>query len=314
MRLTNVLDDTRQLARLVWLAFAALIIVALAFGGYYYWDRYVALGDVSPVELSMSELEHVVRENPDDPEARLALGQTYFQSKKYDDSLTVANQILELYPENDGAMYLAGMSLVQLGRPADAMEPLTQFAEMRRGGEMAKTDMLLEGALYFIGESYLILDQPGEAIPVLQEALEISYTDADAMYQLGTAYARTDQHEKALEQYHNAVRFVPDFKEVYSGMIVSYGALDQLDYVAYARGMEAMSLKDFQTARTHLEYAVNHLPDFMPAYLGAGLAFEEAGDLNNAEAYLSHAVELAPDNFMATNALSRVKLAKGASQ
>ncbi|MFV2039472.1 MAG: phosphoenolpyruvate carboxykinase (ATP), partial [Acidimicrobiales bacterium] len=60
----------------------------------------------------------------------------------------------------------------------------------------------------------------------------------------------------------------PDFTEAYQAMITSYSALEQRSYVAYARGMEAFSFKDFETAKDHLESAINDLPYFAPVALG----------------------------------------------
>jgi tetratricopeptide (TPR) repeat protein len=128
------------------------------------------------------------------------------------------------------------------------------------------------------------------------------------MFQLGLAYTQTDQHELALEQYHNAVRFVPDFAEAYHGMIASYSALDKPSYVAYARGMEAFALNDFEVAQIHLENAAASLSDFAPAFLGLGLAYEQLGDLAAAREQLLYAQQLDPENFMAENALGRIGL------
>ena len=104
------------------------------------------------------------------------------------------------------------------------------------------------GVLLF-GESYVKLNQPAEAIPVLEAALVINRTDADALYQLGLAYQASGQPQTALERYHQAVRLVPDFVQVYQGMIESYSALGQPHPVAYARGMEAFCLQDYEAAQ-----------------------------------------------------------------
>jgi tetratricopeptide (TPR) repeat protein len=304
----SIFSDNQRLSRLVLIALGLLVIVTLAFTGYYYWDRYIHVGDVSPLEIGITELEAAVRENPEDPEPRLALAQYYFQSGSYSKSITQAEQILNAFPEENGALFLLGMSHYQSGEFETALEPLEQFAAIRREGQMARTDMTLETALYFLGEGYLRLGQPELAIPVLTEALEINRADADAMFQLGLAYTQTDQHELALEQYQNAVRFVPDFAEAYHGMIASYSALDKPSYVAYARGMEAFALNDFEVAQIHLENAAASLSDFAPAFLGLGLAYEQLGDLAAAREQLLYAQQLDPENFMAENALGRIGL------
>ncbi|MFQ5400928.1 MAG: tetratricopeptide repeat protein [Anaerolineae bacterium] len=307
--LANLAADNRLLGRLVLAALALFCLVAIAFGSYYYWDRYVHIGDKSPLELGVEHLEEMIRENPDDVDARVALAQFYFENGAYADAIDQAEQVLAAFPDNDNALYIQGVSLAHSGQPEAAVSPLEQFSSIRKESPMAKTDAALEAAYYFLGQSYLETGQPEAAITVLSDALEINRTDADAMYQLGLAYAALDDHEQAIRQYADAVRFVPDFAEAYRGMITSYSALDMAAYAAYARGMEAYSTKDMNTAREHLEEAAASLPDFAPVFVGLGLTYEQLGDLSLAETQLLHALEIQPDDFLANHALGRVQLA-----
>lgn len=310
MKISNLIDlqDSRQLSRMVWLALTAVLLVIVAFSGYYYWDRYIHVGDRSPLEIGVEHLEAMVRENPQDPQARVALAQYYFENGVYEKAIEQSQQVLAAYPDDDNALFVLGMSYIQSGQTEAAFESLLQFADIRREAPMARTDTVLETALYFLGQSYVETNQPDKAIDVLQEALLINAADADAMYQLGLAYALQGQHKEAITQYEEAVRFVPDFIEAYSGMIASYSALDMVDHVAYARGMEAFSLKDYETARTHLDVATANLPDFAPAFVGLGLVQEQMGDLQGAQSSFEYVLELDPGNFMATHALGRVQL------
>ncbi|VAW42522.1 hypothetical protein MNBD_CHLOROFLEXI01-1459 [hydrothermal vent metagenome] len=310
MKITNLIDlqDSRQLRRMVWLALAAVLIVAASFGGYYYWDRYIYLDDRSPLEIGVEHLEEMVRQNPQDPQTRVALAQYYFENGVYEKAIAQSEQVLAAFPDNDNALFVLGMSYIQSGQTEAAFEPLLQFADIRRESSMPRTDTVLETALYFLGQSYVETNQPDKAVEVLTEALLINAADADAMYQLGLAYTLQGQHEEAIGQYAEAVRFVPDFIEAYGGMITSYSALDWVDYVAYARGMEAFSLKDYETARTHLDVAATNLPEFAPAFVGLGLVQEQLGDLQGAQANFEYVLELDSGNFMATHALGRVQL------
>jgi tetratricopeptide (TPR) repeat protein len=284
------------------------LIASLAlFGSYYYWDRYMHLGDKSPLELDIEYMEQVIRENPQDPEARVALAEFYLNKGLHKDALDQAEQVLGLYPENEGALLIAGVAHVHLNQPLKALDPLERFAALRKDRPMARNDASLEAAYYFWGESLVKLERPAEAIPVLEAALLINRTDADALYQLGQVYQASGQPEAALERYHQAVRFVPDFVEAYGGMIESYSTLGYSDHVVYAQGMQALSLQDYETAQTHLEIAVQALPDFAPVFLGLGLTYERLGDLEAALAAMQRALELNPDDFAAQQALGRIQ-------
>ena len=301
--------STQDIQRAIWIVLAALVASLALFGGYYYWDRYIRLGDKSPLELSVQSLEQAIQKDPQNPDTRVALAKYYLEQGLYQEALDQTKQVLSVYPEHEGAMLVSGIAFVRLNQPEAALEPLEKFVAARKDQEMAKVDTSLEAAYYFLGESYVKLNRPAEAIPVLEEALTINRTDADALYQLGLAYQANGQPEAALERYQQAVLFVPDFTEAYSGMIESYSALNQPDYVAYARGMQAFTLQDYKTAQTHLEYATQALPDFAPAFLGLGLTYEKTGTLDAALTAIQRALDLDPDHFAARQALGRIQAA-----
>jgi tetratricopeptide (TPR) repeat protein len=304
-------NDLRPLKRLVWIAFAILLLLIVAFAGYYYWDRYVHLGDMTPLQRNIQALEKKARENPDDPSTRLALAQYYLENKMISDAIDQASQIVKAFPDNDGAYFILGIAYTQSNQPQSALEPLIRFAEAHRSSEMAKVDSVLEASLFYLGMNYLKLSQPDEAIKVLTEALTIDRTDADAMYQLGLAYAQLQQHDKAIEQFQQAIKFVPDFAEAYTQLTKSYTAISQPDYAVYARGMEAYSQRNYSQARQDLETAVEKLPDFLPARLGLGLTYEQLQDIPDAILCYQEVLAIDPHNFSANQALTRIKQEDG---
>jgi tetratricopeptide (TPR) repeat protein len=307
MNPVQLFKDTRQLTRLVWITLATIVGLTLAFAGYYYWDRYVHLGDQSPLERGASELEARVRQDPNDPEPRLALAEYYLSNQNYSGAIDQAQQVLANYPDSDRASFTVGLAYALSGQSEMAIKPLERFADLHRKSAMAASDMALEAALYYLGDNYLKLDRPGDAISVLSEALTISPTDADALYLLGQADFANRDPKSALMNYQKAANLVPDYAEVYVGMAACYTSLNMPEYVDYAQGMQAFATKDYQSAKVRLLAAVEKLPDFAPASLGLGLAYEQLGDLQKAEILLEHAVSLDSTNFVATNALGRIR-------
>jgi len=306
------LSSTQDIQRAIWIVLTTLVASLALFGGYYYWDRYVHLGDKSPLELDIEMLEKAVRKDPQNPKVRVALAASYLNSGVYREALEQTDQVLSLYPENEGALLVAGIAYVRLDRPEDALDLLEKFVALRKDQPIARADTLLETAYYFLGASYIKVNRLAEAITALEAALVISPIDADALYQLGLAYQASGQPEAALERYHKAVRLGPDFTEAYSGMIESYSTLEQSDYVTYARGMRAFCRQDYETAQIHLEQATQALPDFAPAFLGLGLTYEKMDELEAALAAIQRALELAPNDFAAQQALGRIQVAMNA--
>lgn len=299
----------RLLTGAVLLLAVATVGMVMAFAGYYYWDRYVGrLGDQSPLEQEISRLEAAIRDDPQNPDLRLSLAEFYLAQGLNQDAAAQAGQILAHTPDSEGALLIQGLAFFRLNQPQAALDPLEKFVAIRRGEPLAHTDTALETAFYFLGVSYLQMNRPGLAIPLLNEALLINRTDADAMYQLGLAYAADDQPQPALEQYHRAIRLVPDFTEVYAAMADSYTALNQSSQVAYARGMQAFSRRDFDSARAELEEAVAALPDFTPALLGLGLTYEKQGNFTAALTTVEQVLELDPNNFAAQQVHQRIQI------
>jgi tetratricopeptide (TPR) repeat protein len=303
------LISTKALQYAAWGAFLVLAAVLASFAAIYVWDRYIHAGDQSPVQLEIQSLEQAVHQDPRNPEARIGLAEVYLLSGRYAEAVEQAEQVSSLFPDNTNALLTAGIGYVRMGQPEAALYPLRRFVELRGERPMARVDTSLEAAYYFLGESYVGLGRPAEAIPVLEAALLISPTDADALYQAGLAYQALLQPEMALERYHKAVRLVPDFAEAYAGMVESYSTLNQPNHEDYARGMVAFSRGDYRSAISYLENASEALPDFAPAFLGVGLAYERTGRLEAASAAIQRALELNPDDFAAQQASGRIETA-----
>lgn len=303
---TGFVTDDRSLRRMVLLMLLAFILVTVAFAAYYYWDRYVHLGDETPLERGAAHLEQLVGENPANPDARLALGEYYIQSEDFAGAMEQAQAVLKAYPDHAGALLVLGVATTLAGDAQAAVDPLESFAAQRRDEPMAGLDTNLEAALYYLGVNFVSLNQPEKAIAVLSEALTIEPTDADAMYKLGTAHALLGMHPEAIAQYHEAVRFVPEFIEAYQAMAASYEALGQLAEAEYARGMEAFSMRAYDQARQSLEEAAVALPEFVPLHLGLGLTYEQLGEAALARTHLHEALSLDPENFYAAIVLDRI--------
>jgi len=303
--------DNRLLTRVVLALLIAVVLTLGAFAAYYYWDRYVAIGDQSPVERNVAHLEQMVRKNPGDAETRLSLAQYYLENTMDAKALAQARQILKAYPDSEGALFIVGVATGRSGQPQAAIEPLEKLAAMRRKAPMAQIDTVLQATLYYLGENYVKLKTPEKAIAVLGEALTIDRTDADALYQLGVAYAQGGQHQLAVDQWQRAVLFVPDHADAYRQMANSYDALALPEYATYARAMAAYSAKDYAQARTALEQAAARLPDFAPVHLGLGLTYEHLKEFQLATESYQRVLAADPHNLVATYGLERTHATTG---
>jgi tetratricopeptide (TPR) repeat protein len=165
----------------------------------------------------------------------------------------------------------------------------------------------LQSSAYYLGDAYLQLNQPEKAIPPLEQAVEWSGTDSDAMYKLGMAYLGVKRYEEAVTMFQSATVFVPNYTEAYEGMLAAFEALNEPDYATYARGMVAYSKEDYDTALDLLLKAAQVEKDFVPVYNGLGLTYEAQGDLQNARDSYKISVALDPSDFTSASGLERVE-------
>ena len=122
------LVPTRGIRRAVWGVLAVLAAVVALFGGYYYWDRYVHLGDKSPLELDIERMEQAVRKDPQSPEARVILAEFYVNQGMYKQALAQMDQVLSVYPENEGALLISGIAHVRLDQPEAAVNAIREVS------------------------------------------------------------------------------------------------------------------------------------------------------------------------------------------
>jgi tetratricopeptide (TPR) repeat protein len=309
--LVNDWQSKGFLDKAIFVAAFALIAVVLAFSGYYYFDRYVNIGDQSPVQLSIASLEDSVRDDPQDVDVRINLALTYLDANRFKEARDQSLQVLENFPERDEPLFIYGLASFKMNDYVSAVEYLKQFTDLRKESPTAALDTYLQTALYFLGDAYLELDLPNEAAEALELALHLNSMDADAYFKVGVAYAQADQHEKAVANYLRATDFVPDFLEAFQMMIQSYAALEDPGMVAFARGMEALTLGDLETAETHLKAAVEDYPEFARAYIGLAMVYEQRTNYQQALSNIEIALQLEPNNFMANNVLGRINFVLG---
>jgi tetratricopeptide (TPR) repeat protein len=299
------LSSTRQIQRIILFAVIALVLVAGSFAGYYYFDRFYS--NQKPVaETSIVEAEQAVQADPANLQTRLVLAETYMLHGRYADALTHANQVFSSDPMIERAWLVIGVASALSGNPANAITPLTNYVNAFKDQEMPGLDKSLQEASYYLGDSYLQLGQPENAILPLEQTVGWSQLDADAMYKLGLAYSGVGRHEEAVNMFAEAVNFVPNFAEAYQAMAVAYDAGGKTDLGDYARGMLAYSQKDYPVALELLIKAGGIYPGYAPIFAGLGLTYEAMGDLQNARTSFETAVSIDSNNFTASRGLERV--------
>ncbi|HEY3311602.1 MAG TPA: tetratricopeptide repeat protein [Anaerolineales bacterium] len=301
------LSSTYQIQRIIILLGIVLALAVASFGGYYYYDRYYR-PQPKVAEMGIAQAEQALRDKPDDPEVRLNLAETYMANRRFDSALEQATTVMGAYPDNQRSWFLVGVANALKGNYSDATGPLEKYVDANQKSDMPGLNKPLQAAAFYLGESYLQLNQADKAVPVLEMVVKWNQTDADSMYKLGMAYIGIQKYQDAVSMFQSATTFVPDYTEAYEGMAASFDALKEPEYADYARGMVAYSKKDYTTALTLLSKTSKAKADFAPVFDGLGLTYEAMKDLQNAKTSYETSLKLVPADYTAVTGLERVKI------
>ncbi|MEY2414326.1 MAG: hypothetical protein QOD84_2932 [Acidobacteriaceae bacterium] len=162
---------------------------------------YVLLGDYADADKWFSKS---LQENPKDSQAWYYLGRTKYNESRLDEAVGAFRQCLNLEPKNVKAEDNLGLSYEGLGRTEEA-------ATAYRTAIAWQTQSLDKTAGPFIDLGALLLKQnlAEEALPYLQQAVEVSPKDARAYEYLGKAYSDLNQMDEAQKQLERAVTIAP---------------------------------------------------------------------------------------------------------
>lgn len=284
---------------------AILAIVAIVAGTT--WAVAVARGSSQTLlDVTLAQLEEDVQKDPQDVQKRLAVAIAYSARGYNGAAIDQFQEVLRLEENNQTALMGLGRSYMDQGDTEKALEPLLKVAELNKDNPFRRTIEQLEAVYYDLGMIYLEQKEPATAAEYLLQALEINSADADAWHQLGRAQQAAGQFDAALSSYEQAVRFVPDYADVYRRMARIYAELGRTAEHRYATGMVELSERAFDRALTDLEEAAKQKPDLAEAHQGLGMVLESKGKSREALLSYQKALELDPDLLLSKLAVQRL--------
>lgn len=258
------------------------------------------------LDVALEQLEDVVRRNPQDAQARLAVGIAYIARGYNDSAIEQFQEVLKLEENNQTALMGLGRTHLQKDELDKALAPLLKVVELNKDNPRRRTLDQLEAVYYDLGLIYVRKKDYPKAVEYLAEALEINSTDADAWFVLGRAQQEGGDYENALTSYSRAVDFVPDFVDAYKNMADIYEKLGRAGEKGYATGMIHLATRSFDKASKDLQEATRAVPSLPEAHEGLGIALEAQGRTQEALASYRRALELDPDLMLARLALQRL--------
>jgi type IV pilus assembly protein PilF len=147
---------------------------------------------------SLSEFRKAESIQPRDPAIQNALGLAYYYTKKYDEAEEAYRAAIFLKADFPEAYVNLGSLLARQEKYEEAIEAYRKALNDPFYGTPAL-------ALYNIGLCYGEMGKPEEAESAFLESLQQDQNMIQAYFDLGRLYYRTNEMEKAIENFHEAV-------------------------------------------------------------------------------------------------------------
>jgi tetratricopeptide (TPR) repeat protein len=212
---------------------------------------------------------------------------------------------LELNPdEKNRYLHSLGMAFIQNSNYSKALE---YFILIYNEGFRD------ENFLYDLAYASQMMEQTQEAIHYYNQCLDVNPFLEIAWYNIGVAYAKENQNDKALEAYDFAIAILPTYTwaflnkglllfdlEKYAEAIPVFKDLLEIEplnpEVLCYLGESSEKLGYFENASRAFDLAKEINPDFAPAWFGKAGLLVENGNLTESVALLQKAIELDNQN------------------
>lgn len=142
--------------------------------------------------------------NPTDSLGWYYLGRTKYNENRFEEAVSAFEQCLKLDPRNVKAEDNLGLSYEGLNQLDKATAAYRTAIEWQKDASDKNSGPLIDLGSLLVDDNH-----PGEALPYLLEAAQISPEDYRVHRQLGKAYTHLNQLEKARDELEKAVTLAP---------------------------------------------------------------------------------------------------------
>ena len=250
-------------------------------------DPYYNLGGVYYKQNRLPEAIMAYRKaaelNPADAMIQQNLGLALQANGSYDSAIAALQNAVKIEPNNTGAWVALGLAGQALARKTQAMAPTEKNkTDAERGWTLARTALnraiTLAPADYPIRETYaeslFEMGRAGEAIPQFSKATDLKPNAFDPRYNLGLAYARSQQYPLAVTAYQKALALAPENPEALRGL-----------------GLAQFHLKHYDEAATIFTRLTKAQPAEIGNWINLSSSLQRKGDETGASAALEEALK-----------------------
>jgi tetratricopeptide (TPR) repeat protein len=247
--------------------------------------NYLVLTDVyyasNQTRKAKETLERCLKNLPKDKDALLKMGELYFYVKKYQESINMINQALEVDPYLSKAYFLKGMNYMESGDTSKAVNSFLTAVEQDPDYYTAYMQLAL---LHYQKSNPLCLDY-------FDNALRINPTSTEALYGKAKYYQDYGKTKEAKEFYLRILQIDP----VHKTALYNMGAI--------ALGFD----KNPEEAKKYFNQAIGADQNYTEAWFARGVAFEQLRDKKSAAENYKMALKITPNYEPAVSALNKLE-------
>jgi tetratricopeptide (TPR) repeat protein len=236
-------------------------------------------GDAEEARKISTEM---TRQAPDYLPAWCLLAELAFKDKKYDEALSLLENVFSRDSENFDGRRLESEVLLAKGDTKKAVEVLERLDQTYPGTSLIK---------YQLGRAYLKNNNTNQAKVALDQAISINPNNDDANLLLAEINLSTGHSEMVIEPMTRLLKKNPELRRAALLLAAAYSSLDRPDDAAVVIGEQArLSPGDPQ------------------AQMALGLIFRQAKRNDEARQAFEKVAELAPDNLWPVDQLVELDL------
>jgi adenylate cyclase len=174
--------------------------------GFIHWQE-ARLGMSKSPQKSMREAFELAQKalalDESHPRARSLLGVIYLRMRQYEKGIAACERAVALNPNDIGALCSLGLALSAADRPQEAIPFLEKAIRLNPIDPMP--------AIFFLGDTYRVMEQYEKAIPLLKKALNYTPKSYMILLVLASCYGALEREEEARATVTALLKLNPDF-------------------------------------------------------------------------------------------------------
>ncbi|MFW9973211.1 MAG: tetratricopeptide repeat protein [Candidatus Odinarchaeota archaeon] len=255
-------------------------------------ERGVVLDKIGKIKKAMSYFDKALELEPEYSHALLSKGLALDHLRKYDNAIKLFDMVLEKNPINTSALVYKGITLRNLKKYDRAMQHFEKVIEL----EPENVDALINKGVVLTD-----LNKNEEAIPFYEKVLEIEPKNMIALINITTVLADLEKCEEAMKWIDKALEIDPNNVRILFNKGRVYDILGRSEE---AKNIYDMAFEDIaeQFYKNYEENKEIFEPELEAETVQAlmGIEFAKHGEYNDAEKWITSALNHNPKNLAAS--------------